>query len=145
MIAAVRRFLVVLMILLLPLRGLIGDAMATQMLAPVVLAQAAVFAGSGAHHHAIETALHAHPDGTKSATTGAAHDCFDHASAGQTSSPGVPECQSCPTCQACNIVALFTPVSMASLVLPVPLQKQQPAVSRFTSADRALSVKPPIS
>ena len=140
-----RRFLVVLMILLLPLRGLIGDAMATQMSVPAVLAQAAVVAGSNGHHHAVEIAAQSHPDGTKSAGSSAAHDCFDHAGAGHSSSPGVPQCPSCPTCQACNIVALSTPLSMASLVLPVPIEKQQSAVSRFTSADRALSLKPPIS
>ena len=137
------------MILLLPLRGLMGDAMATQMLAPALLAQSAFVAGSGAHHHAVDLQAHSHPDTANSATEGAtasaAHDCLDHASAGQSSKPDVSNCESCPTCQACNIVAFFMSASKTSFVLPVPLEKQQFAVSRFTSADRALSVKPPIS
>ena len=133
------------MILLLPLRGLMGDAMATQMVAPTLLAQGAMAAGSSAHHHEVETEAHSHPEGTKSAGANAAHDCLDHASAGQSSDLDGSNCKSCPTCQACNIVALFTPGAMESLVLPVPIEKQQFAVSRFTSADRALSVKPPIS
>ena len=144
MIRPMRRLLVAFMILLLPLRGLMGDAMATQMSVPALLEQAAVVASSG-DHHAMPTKAHSHRDTAESAVASAAHDCFDHASVGQPSSPDVPQCQSCPTCQACSIVALSTPFFAAPFVMPVPIERLQSAVSRFTSADRAPSLKPPIS
>lgn len=133
------------MILLLPLRGLMGDAMATQMLAPAMLGQSAMADGSGAHHHVKEATAHSHAEGVKLAAASAVRDCLDHASVGQFSSLDGSDCKSCPACQACNIVAFFMPDTTASFVLPVPLEKQQSAMSRFTSADPALSVKPPIS
>ena len=140
------RFLMLaLMILLLPLRGLMGDAMATHMSATALLGPSVLVAASGTHHHEKEEQAHSHPHAAKSAMASAAHDCLDHASAGQPSSPDVSQCNSCPTCQACNIVGLFMPGAMASFALRVPLVQQQASVSRFTSADRALSVKPPIS
>lgn len=135
-----RRCLYILLILLLPLRGLVGDAMATQMALPQAGAHAVATAGPVHDGHAAEPA-HAH---AASAALGAG-DCAGHG--GQNESAGAHDashCGECAMCQTCHTVAVM-------VVAEIPGAGQQhPAVPRlaatgFTSADRALALKPPTS
>ena len=150
-----RIFLFALMIALLPLRGLAGDVMATEM-AIQLAAQ---------HSQQNEVRDH-HPDATKN---GAAH--ADHAgasghfyshhdtAAAQNAATTANACAghvaaeqchssdshgSCQACQACHTVALslaFNPMqpALASSTRP------RLAAAQFASAEAALGQKPPIS
>jgi hypothetical protein len=136
---SMRHLVLALMIALLPIRGWVGDVMATEMASP----QAAQL------HHATEmVAAHAHATGAE------AH--FDHESsvksppdcAGHGEGSGSPtadaHCESCAACQACHTVAL-SPVSTRTASLAVsPALPRSPA-ARFASAIAALGQKPPIS
>ena len=128
-IASMRRWLLVLMLLLLPIRGLVGEVMAAQML----------------QQHAAAAAPVAMP-----AATLAGHDCDEHAHAAavapddSTAVEKQPtgDCPTCPTCQACSSVALSAAVSAvaaerAAQPPPSALQRDYP------SAEPALAFKPP--
>jgi hypothetical protein len=133
MMAAMHRWLLVLLVALLPLRGWVGDAMAGQMLQQqLAAAVAAVPAGQGHHPGA-----NAHAD------------CMGHqapaADAG-VALDGSPtaDCPTCASCQACSSVALAS-------VAPAPMAARfsQPPPASFdrahASAERASAFKPPIS
>lgn len=113
------------LIALLPLRSWAGDAMAIQMAAQTIPATAA--SPNSEHADCMEHAA--------MADDGATHDKAPTADG---------HCNTCAACQACSAVALVFPdtaVALAALHHSVP---QWTAV-RFTSADRALGQKPPIS
>jgi hypothetical protein len=144
-----RHLLLALLIALLPLRGWVGDAMATQMAAGQI--QHSQSQEHGQQHDATKT-IADHQDGAlaaghfgheETATSVAEPDCAGHSTSGDTHSAD-GHCESCATCQACNTVALslmgpdLSPV-FQSLVLPLP------AADHFASADAALRQKPPIS
>jgi hypothetical protein len=121
--AAMHRWLLVVMIALLPLRAWVGDAMAGEMLQQrvAVAAQQAVEAPS--------------------------HDCMGHgqaAPAPHDEAAGNADCPTCASCQVCSAVALVVmPVSPAANV-----HSQVPPPSRersHPSAERAPAFKPPIS
>ncbi len=136
-----RHFLLVLMIALLPVRGWIGDAMATSM------------AAGHAQQIAIKTIAHNHDESRAEAqfdhhaalseAVPETADCLNHVSS---DAPSVAEanCDSCPACQSCHTVALSlaapdsSPVFHAFNVPPA-------AAHLFASADAALGQKPPIS
>ncbi len=150
-----RFLLFALMIALLPLRGWVGEAMATEM----ALAQ------PGQRITMKSIAVNAHETWTKPhfdhKTVGVkalhgvqtqhearmpqpqllAHDCAGHASPEH----GSPACDSCPACQACHTVAL----DPHAACLPDPafsaLALASGAAARFASADTARDQKPPIS
>lgn len=141
-----RHLILALMIALLPIRGWVGDVMATEMAS-----------GRTAHivtgtDNAIETiADHAHTAGAK--------DNFDHGSAaqqmmvvltdcegnGHDSSPAEhASCEACAACQSCHTVALSPTAAVASPML-TPLASPSSPLARFASADAAQGQKPPIS
>lgn len=144
-----RHLLLALMIALLPLRGWVGDAMATQMAAAHVQHGQLVSAehsatktiAASAHHMGAEG--HSGHEETSPEATMAMHDC-----AGHTTDSGTPAndagCESCAACQACHTVALslaapdHSPVFKGRSLL-------RPASDQFASADAALGQKPPIS
>ncbi len=112
-----RAFVIAFMITLLPLRGWAGDAMAEHL----ALAQAAVPASTSHAHCAL------HDAGVEMTTTQddtAVHD-------------------GCTLCQACHTLALEACISSATAVTS-PILLTRVAASDFASAERALSVKPPI-
>ena len=120
-----RRWLLVFLILLLPLRGWVGDAMAAQMLQQSVHAAAQPAAEANAHP---------------------GHDC-DHqgtdANEVQAAQPAPGhDCPTCASCQVCSAVALWPPLLT---VASTPLHQQAPeaAPTSFTSAEPALAFKPP--
>jgi hypothetical protein len=146
-----RHLLLALLIALLPLRGWVGDAMATQMAAGQI--QHLQIQQHGQQHGATKT-IAEHQDDTLAAAhfdhEEAAHalpaaepDCAGH-STGEGTHTADGHCESCAACQACNTVALslmgpdLSPV-FQSVAPPLP------AAHHFASADAALRQKPPIS
>jgi len=132
-----RRWFFVLLILLLPLRGWVGDAMAMQM------------ALQGSHAQASGTMQHADGDSQPvqshlSMTALTADDCGGHAGAQDTNDAvETTHCEACAMCQTCHTVAvLLLPDSLAAAQVS-PLSTSA-TIQVFVSADRALLLKPPI-
>lgn len=126
MIRAMRRWLVLFLVLLLPLRGLVGEAMAGEMLAQATQAQAQH--GHAQHHEA------------------AVHDCDHHAgeaqAAGDDAHAGPADCPTCAACQVCSSVAVVP--SSAAPASERLSQAPPPAVPlAFHSAESAHAFKPP--
>lgn len=122
-----RRWLLLLMILLLPLRGWVGDALAGEMLRQHVAAEARQDPGG---HHEVRVAH--------------GHDCDEHGTAAQAQAQPVQlgDCATCASCQVCSAVALWPlapPAVLASLSQPQP-HGGEPAC---TSAEPAHAFKPP--
>lgn len=134
-----RHLILAIMIVLLPLRGWVGDAMATQM--------AADSASSTSQHHQVATeviAAHAHDTGAAGHfdhenALQTAHDC-----AVQTADTASGHCGSCQICQVCHTVALSPPTAGLNMTFDAPLLPPTSA-TLFTSAQAALGKKPPIS
>lgn len=126
MIRAMRRWLLIFVILLLPLRGLVGEVMAGQMLQQHAAAAAHAPAPVAAH----DCDQHRH-----AGTTGA-----QEAAAGAAETPA--DCPTCASCQVCSSVALSPFVATASgehaSQQPPRLAQHDPA-----SAEPALAFKPP--
>ena len=129
-----RRWLLLLVVLLLPLRGWMGDAMAGQF---AVHAAAAV----QSHVHAVE---HAAPPLQ-------AHDCADHAHAAPVQAQPAADaagpqadgdCPTCASCQACSSVAL-SPASAGPAATVFSHPRPQTAHAAFASAEPAHFFKPP--
>ena len=120
-----RRWLLLFLVLLLPLRGWVGDVMAGQMLQQHALIQA---------HEVVDAQA---PPGE--------HDCDHHRTdAAQAQDPQWPagDCPTCAACQVCSSVALSTPsmtLALARCRHAAP-EATQPAC---TSAEPALAFKPP--
>jgi hypothetical protein len=125
------RWLLLLMIALLPLRGWVGEAMAAEMSAQQVQANRAAAVVSQ-----VQAPLHH-----------AAHDdCIEHASdprAGPAAAES-SDCPACAMCQACSAMALVSFVEKCGAAAP---RQQRPTSveARFASADEARGFKPPIS
>lgn len=124
-----RRWLLVFMVLLLPLRGWVGEAMAGEMLGQQVAAQA---------HEVHAASMHGHD-----CDHGHGHDHDDSAAAHDTSqSPAAGDCPTCAACQVCSSVAMWpphAPVSVAGFHHPAPRHVQR----AFTSTEPVLAFKPP--
>jgi hypothetical protein len=144
-----RHLLLALMIALLPLRGWVGDAMATQMAAAHVQHRQLVSTEQSATKTIAASAYHigseghsAHEEMSPEATL-PMHDC-----AGQTTDSSIPAddtgCESCAACQACHTVALSPAVPGHSPVFEAR-SLPRPASDQFASADAVLGQKPPIS
>lgn len=142
-----RVLLLALMIALLPVRGWIGDAMATGMATGMAAGQLQhpPEAAKSIASHAHETGMQAHFDheAVAPAAAQAVTDCASHASDG-TSHTADTHCGSCSVCQACQTVALST---MAPDLTPVVHRFTRPraVAPQFASAEAALGQKPPIS
>jgi len=136
------RFLVlVLMIVLLPLRGWAGDAMATQM------AGAAVAIEKRASS-ALEIRATAFLDYKNEAyeTSQAMPDCHEQSSTHSETDQAAnnDHCGTCQACQACHTVALLPSALEVTVSFTSP-QLRLPHAAAFTSAATALCQKPPIS
>ena len=133
-----RHLFLALMIVLLPLRGWAGDAMATQMASAAVatksVAANAHIMGSAA---TIDTQSQVMPDcheavsGQPDRVKSASHET------------GNDHCGTCLACQACHTVALLPELLEVLAILVSP--QLRPARSAFTSAAAALGQKPPIA
>lgn len=119
-----RRFLLVLMIALLPLRGWVGDVMAMEMLVQHPAAMQNVAASADAKMH---EECHAEAEPSSSA-----------ADSGQS------HCGSCPLCLICHSMAAPAPWAASPAVWLIhALPATDP--TRFASAASAFALKPPIS
>ena len=134
---AMRHLILAFMIVLLPLRGWTGDAMATQMASAAVAIESVA-----AHAQKISATATIGPQSQ------VMPDCHEAVSSqpdtGKTASheTGNDHCGTCLACQACHTVALLP----ALLEVPAGWVSPQlrPARSAFTSAAAALGQKPPI-
>ena len=138
-----RLLLVAIMIILLPVRGWVGDAMATRMAAPAALVQATGDSATGTHAHAETNVAHDHL-AQQAAALPATSDCATHAGAGTGSPSDGSACESCVVCQVCHTVALELPTADFSRQVPAPWVPRS-VTPGFASVDRALGLKPPIS
>jgi hypothetical protein len=134
MIRPMRRWLLLAMILLLPLRGWVGDAMAAQMLQHRAVEIHA--AATGSHDHDAAPQLH-----------GFAHDCDEHArvaaTEGEQAQPqAAGDCPTCASCQMCSSVAL-SPNLFPALGHPFSQPRPEAAQPSYASAEPALAFKPP--
>jgi hypothetical protein len=137
-----RRYLVIFMLFLLPIRALMGDAMAYSML------PAAAQAASSAHHttpnlgatHPIfywASSLLEHEKPTEPAPQ---HPCHtDMASADDQDATQ----NQCSTCQACHLVTA-TPVQLHHNLLQSSTAPPQQRPSQWRSADARLIAKTPV-
>jgi hypothetical protein len=132
-----RFFVLAFMIVLLPLRGWTGDAMATDMAVNIaaqeMLQSALVSSGAQSHDGHQSHESHRDDHAPHHANLGAEHS--DDHSAGH--------CDSCAACQACHNVALLVTTDdwkpfFSSLWTPSVVNHP------FASADAALDQKPPI-
>jgi hypothetical protein len=129
-----RHWLLLVLVLLLTLRGWVGDAMAGQMLHQ----RAAPVAAQAVDQH-----QHAHSDAT---AQGHGHDCDQHAQAPAATGGAQPQsgtdCSTCASCQMCSSVGLAPPLAVEAptgFSQPVPQTVQR----TYASAEPALAFKPP--
>ncbi|MDW5443498.1 hypothetical protein [Polaromonas sp. SM01] len=138
-----RHLLLVLMIVLLPLRGWVGDVMATEMAAPRLVQVQAAMETVADHADTAGASTHFYHASAPLAAAQATPDCAGH-DAGDSAPSSDAHCASCALCQACHIVALSPPAAQALPVLS-PFMPPHSPVASFASADTALGQKPPIS
>lgn len=127
-----RRWLLVFLVLLLPLRGWVGEAMAGQVLhermEQVQVAEAAMHAQGAVqpHHHDGDGAPHAHHGVVAQADAATAHG----------------DCGTCASCQVCSSVALSPSVP---IIATGGFSQPRPETSQraYTSAEALLAFKPP--
>lgn len=129
MMGPMRRWFVLLLIALLPLRGWVGEAMAGEMLGQHVAAAAATQAQQAQAH---------------------SHDCMGHQAAAdlggeqETVQSASGDCPTCASCQVCSSVVLS--VDAARLPAAAFGNTLVPRMgTRFASAEPAPAFKPPIS
>lgn len=162
-----RRPLSIVLVLLLVLRGLLGDAMAMgaapvmSALAPVAASVPALAPASALHHHAPEITqeIAQSPDspGQHHAAHAADHGS-EHASHAEHSAGCAPQASghpggSCgehehgPSCTLCGIChsALFTPGQIGSDGAAPAAALRPQGSTRFASAAKLQAIKPPIS
>ncbi len=154
-----RHLLLALMIVLLPLRGWVGDAMATQMAAGVAGPATQHFPDGGQpasdaevmvdHDHVSATEPHASHSLTAHTAVQAMHDCDGHASQdvqGTVDSASTHDdpCNNCEACQACHTVALSSVPELQDVFFETPVLADR-LLTSYTSASLTLGQKPPIS
>lgn len=138
-----RHLFLALLIALLPLRGWIGDAMATQMAAGQLQHHQMQAAPPANHGHEAMDAMHAGHQEAAAEMPMAQHDCAGQADEGGNHAAD-GHCETCAACQACHTVALSPTAPGLVAVFSAPTLPR-PAADQFASADAALGQKPPIS
>jgi hypothetical protein len=128
------------MLVLLPLRGWVGEAMAMQMLAQhlnaiqTIATTAHEISANGTLDAEIQAKCHEAGHGASHAADANPADA----------DPSTSHCGTCPLCQMCHSVAAPAPFS----AMPIPwLPHAQPTTgpARFASAPTTFALKPPIS
>jgi hypothetical protein len=141
-IPSMRRLILAVMIVLLPLRGWIGDAMALEAATgtPVAIQNIAID-----DHPTLEITHFEADSGRQDLQAGPGH-CPDHASApaGEDDSDTSADGQACTVCQVCHTVAMSADAAPLP-ALPLPALVPEMPFPRFTSALPAPGLKPPIS
>ncbi|NTV85214.1 MAG: hypothetical protein HGA21_00555 [Burkholderiaceae bacterium] len=139
-----RQLILALMIILLPLRGWMGDVMAMD---AAMETQVAIHSFADGGQPAPGSVPSAASSGPVSLAGGPVH-CPDHASApdkgtnpdGDAAAHG----QACTVCQVCHTVAISADAVLLA-ALPLPVLAPATSFHRFTSALPAPGLKPPIS
>ena len=143
-----RFFLLALMIVLLPLRGWMGDAMATGMAASNLYQEVATkTVPTHAHETGVESLeKHVDHETDEQNSTQALQDCAGHISvqADQLTLTNDGHCGSCQVCQVCHSVALSPTTVMVATAFNA-FAPPHATPTQFTSAQVALRQKPPIS
>jgi hypothetical protein len=119
-----RRFIFILMIVLLPLRGWMGEAMATEMATMNLIAS-----------QAINTPATANLTDSNSMV-----DCDMHKTKTADNKPAKALCTHCQACHATGLLSTVQIISIDKVNYTQPLAQASP----FASASIALSQKPPI-
>lgn len=141
-----RLLLLALMIVLLPLRGWMGDAMATEMvLAQLQPAQStAKIMASHAHGTSAGAPFYHEAGALEAVQEGpVAHDCAEPASADAFHAEHA-YCQSCAACQVCHTLAMSAVAADLNTLVSAHTLPHA-ASAPFASAEAALDQKPPIS
>lgn len=135
-----RTLLLAIMIVLLPVRGWLGDAMAVEMVRhslPAVAAASMATAAAEAHcHEAMEVG-----DSGMSMDMSSHGDSHDGNSSDHSDHQG---CGTCTACQVCHTVALGG-LPLADTVNDAPRMQPTAHAERFVSAEPVSGLKPPIS
>ena len=152
-IVGMRRLVLIVMVLLLPLRGWAGAVMAVDMLAQNAANPSAVYSIGGAAANldkyaaatatAEKAAFTSGPDGT-SVAHGSCPGHADMAAAEASDADTNNRCDTCFSCQICHSVALAS--VMATTMTPNgTASPSQGGASHFASAELVGGFKPPIS
>lgn len=146
-----RTLLLALMIVLLPIRGWLGDAMAVEMARhamPAIAAAAASDAESVAASAHCHEAMGAGDDMASMADMAmdhaTAHDAGDDHDAQHDAGVGHQGCGTCTVCQVCHTVALGG-LPAAAIAHDAPQPPPAFRTARFASAEPVPGLKPPIS
>ncbi len=139
-----RRLTLILMILLLPLRTWAGDFMAVQTAQAEMAVQRMVAPSLAAS--AVDTKTYGEVDAASvdGRMKAAVSDCHGHTPITSDAAAAQPDCSACTTCQICHSVAMAILISELR-ARDVSLQVPTFGAPGFTSAECALSQKPPIS
>jgi len=142
-----RVLLFILMLTLLPLRGWMGDAMATSM--AVAELQAAASAKTAIHSIADQASKTMASVGfdvknTSNHAVSAMSDCAGHTAAAQTDTDNADHCTPCSACGACHSASMSSPAPVWAAAVHGSTPLVWPA-DAFFSADAAPGQKPPIS
>jgi hypothetical protein len=139
-----RRLILAVMIVMLPLRGWIGDAMAMEAAAGTQVAIHSI----AENDQPMLGSTGSYGNSSLLGLSGVPAHCPDHASFLDDSSDteGEPSAhgQACTVCQVCHTVAMSAE-ALPFATLSLPLIAPQAPVLRFTSALPAPGLKPPIS
>ncbi len=142
-----RLFVIALLMVLLPIRGWMGDAMAISM---ITAPHAATLSPVAAHHAVMDaSSLHEHDHSAtdnRDECAGLALDARDDVhtpAAADCGSPVAVGCESCSACQVCNTLALAT--DARSIALPRPKVAPVGELPHFASIEPQPGLKPPIS
>lgn len=138
-----RHLVLALMIALLPIRGWVGDVMATEMASPKATQPANATKMVAAHAHGAGAEGHFDHVSADAPAAQPAPDCAGHG-AGDSSPAADAHCESCTACQACHTVALSPLIPALHAATAAPALPRSPA-AHFASAPAALGQKPPIS
>lgn len=150
------RWLLLLLIALLPLRGWVAESMAGEMLQQhlaVAAAQpAGTAAGSAGHHPMSDCMDHPAPQAYAGDPADMPQHDAHHAGAGAGNDPQAQDagsqphgdCPTCASCQACSGLALGTTVYLPPAVAPAQSVPQARELPYFSVAPATI-LKPPIS
>jgi hypothetical protein len=133
-----RRWFILIMIALLPIRGWVGDVMAADMVTQRI---AALAQAPEMTRQAANAAADPHADCHGKA---AAHSLAPAADAPHTATNTANDCGSCTSCQVCHSVGM-APVAGAAPFVPAPHATPPLRGTHFASAEPARGFKPPIS
>lgn len=141
-----RTLLLAIMIVLLPVRGWLGDAMAIEMVRHSLPAAMAMASQEAAPMATAAAEAHCH-EAMDAGGSGMSMDMSSHGSSHDGSSSDHSDhqgCGTCTACQVCHTVALGG-LPLADTVNDVPRMQPMAHAARFVSAEPVSGLKPPIS